>query len=1091
MMNKFILFLNVFAFLFTINKTSAQEKSNITGHDSIPASVVSGLSFRGIGPAMTSGRISDFAVNPQNHNEYYVAVGSGNIWKTSNAGTTYKPVFDNYGAYAIGCLAMDPKNPNVVWAGTGENNHQRALGYGDGVYKTVDGGKSWKNMGLKDSRHIGMIAIHPDSTDVVYIAAEGSAWGPGGQRGLYKTTNGGETWDLVLEISENTGINNVILDPRYPNIIYATSEQRRRHVHTKIGGGPESGIHKSTDGGQTWKELKSGLPQVDMGGIGIAVSPVNPDVIYAIIEAQVDESGKNQSGFFRSTDRGESWSRMSDHHSSGQYYNEIFCDPKDVDKVYSVETYTHVTEDGGKTFRRISLENRHVDDHALWIDPEDTRHFLIGGDGGIYETWDGGNTFHFKTNLPVTQFYRVAVDNDYPFYNVYGGTQDNNTLGGPSQTLSSDGITSEDWFATLGGDGFWPGIDPDNPNILYSEYQYGNIYRIDKVTGEQQYIKPMPAKGENTFRWNWNTPFILSPHNSKRLYIAANKVFRSDDRGDSWTRISDDLTAGIDRNTWPVMGRYWSTDAVVKDVSTSLYGTIVSIDESPLQENLLYIGTDDGVIQVTEDAATWRKIAKFPGVPEHTYVSDLRTSKHDAETIFAAFDNRKRDDFSPYLLKSTDKGKSWESIAGNLPENETVHSIQQDHVHPDLLFAGTEFGVYFTINGGKSWTKLGSGLPTISVRDIEIQERENDLVLATFGRGFYILDDYSALRNLTNEVLEKEAHIFPVEEAKMYMLRRGKYGQGTTFFKADNPQYGAVFTYYLKEVPKTQRQERWLSEEDLIEKNERIPQPTKEALRSEEFEEKPMLLFTVYDEEGNVIRRIKTPPRKGINRMNWDLRYSSFRPITKVENGSGNNRSGFMAMPGKYSVKLEIIHQRNIIPLVGPTEFEASVLKLNALQNENPAELVAFQKEIAKLGNTIYGTYEYVENLEKKLKLLEASALQVNAESNALVHAIYDLQKQINDIQLELYGTPARASAEEVSPEPVSIASRLSYLMRRQWSSTAPPTQTERDNFNILQDEFPPLLERIQSIAEEKIPEIEESLDGLHAPWTPGRKPAL
>ncbi len=557
----------IVGFLFSPIISNAKKKQVDKKKDSlINSQLLSGLKFRSIGPATTSGRISDFAVNPNNHSEYYVAISSGNIFKTTNNGTTWKPVFDKYGSYSIGVVTMDPNNTNVVWAGTGENNHQRALGYGDGVYKTMDGGKSWKNMGLKESRHIGGLVIDPRNSDIVFVAAEGSAWGPGGDRGLYKTTDGGKTWKKVLTISENTGVNNVLIDPVDPDIMYATSEQRRRHVYAKINGGPESAIYKSTDGGETWRKLKSGLPSVHKGGMGIAVSPVNHNYVYAIIEAAGDKSG-----FFRSTDRGESWSKMSSHVSSGQYYNEIYCDPIDVDKVYSVETRSHVTEDGGKTWTRLGLKNRHVDDHAIWIDPMDTKHFMIGGDGGIYETFDAGVNYIFKSNLSVTQFYRVQVDNALPFYNIYGGTQDNNTLGGPSRNISRKGVTNSDWDPILGGDGFWAQIDPTDPNIVYCEYQYGNSFRYDKKSGEKINIKPRERKGELTYKWNWNAPMILSSHKNTRLYVAANKVFKSDDRGNSWQVISEDLSSGKDRDSFKVMGKYWGSDAVKKHVSTSQY----------------------------------------------------------------------------------------------------------------------------------------------------------------------------------------------------------------------------------------------------------------------------------------------------------------------------------------------------------------------------------------------------------------------------------------------------------------------------------------------------------------------------------------
>ncbi|PJB02447.1 MAG: glycosyl hydrolase, partial [Ignavibacteria bacterium CG_4_9_14_3_um_filter_36_18] len=864
-----------------------------------------GLKFRGIGPAYSSGRIADFAVNPKNHSEYYVAVASGNLWKTTNSGTTWKPVADTVRSYSYGVVTIDPNNSNVVWAGTGENNHQRALGYGCGVIKSTDGGESWYNMGLRDSRQIGGIVVDPRNSNIVFVAAEGSVWGPGGDRGLFKTIDGGKTWKKVIEISENTGVNNVTIDLKNPDILYATSEQRRRHHYTKIGGGPESAVYRSLDNGETWEKIMNGLPSVDIGGMGIAVSSVNSDVVYLIVEA-----AENKGGFFRSTNRGSSWEKMSDHSSSGQYYNEIYCDPVDVDKVYSVETVSHYTEDGGKTWTRLSLSSRHVDDHALWIDPNDNKHFFIGGDGGIYESFDGGEAYLFKCNLPVTQFYRVNVDNDFPFYNVYGGTQDNNSMGGPSRTLSRDGIINDDWYVTNGGDGFWTAIDPTNPDIIYAEAQYGNMVRYDKKSGEALDIRPEPRKDEKSYKWNWNTPLILSPHSHMRLYCAANKVFRSDDRGDSWQVISEDLTAQIDRNTWSVMGKFWSVDAVAKDVSSSLFGTIVSLAESPVKEDLLFVGTDDGVIQISEDAKTWRKIDEFPGVPAHSYVSDLFPSRFDENVVYASFDNIKRDDFKPYILRSSNKGNTWESIANNLPENGTVHSIEQDFENPDLLFVGTEFGFYFSINGGEKWIQIKNGLPYVAVKDIALQKRESDIVIATFGRGFYILDDYSPLRSATEELLKKDAHIFPIKNALMYIENGGRYGQGHTYFKAPNPEFGAVITYYLKDVPKTLKQKRKGNEKDLFKEGKPIPQPSNDELRTEEKEISPFLIFTIKDELGIFVKKITSAAAKGINRIIWDLKYDFTNPIRLNKNKFdpvAKPSSGMLAMPGKYSVTMQMV----------------------------------------------------------------------------------------------------------------------------------------------------------------------------------------
>ncbi|MBN2175729.1 MAG: hypothetical protein JW731_16485 [Bacteroidales bacterium] len=1066
-----------------------KEKGKDQKSDTIKSSQVSGLKFRSIGPAFTSGRIADFAVNPDNPSEYYVAAASGHIWKTTNNGTTFNPIFDNYGAYSIGCLKMDPNNPNVIWAGTGENNHQRALGYGDGVYKSMDGGKSWKNMGLKESRQIGMIEIDPRNSNVIYIAAEGSVWGPGGDRGLYKSTDGGENWEKILEISENTGVNNVILHPANPDIIFATSEQRRRHVFTKIGGGPESALYKSTDAGKNFKKLESGIPGVDKGGMGIAISPVDPNIWYVIIEAAIDKGG-----FFRSDDMGESWNKMSDHTAQGQYYNEIYCDPVNVNKVYSMETVSKYTLDGGKTWQSMGNNDRHVDDHALWVDPGDTDHFMIGGDGGVYETFDGGGNYLHKTNLPVTQFYRVAVDNTEPFYWVYGGTQDNSSFGGPSRNLNSDGVSSCDWITTLGGDGFWQAIEPDNSDIVYSESQYGNIARYDKKSGEVIGIRPRERKGEETYKWNWNTPFIISPHSPTRLYMAANKVFRSDDRGQSWQVISDDITAQIDRNTWPVMDRFWGIDAVQKDVSTSLFGMAVSLEESKVKENLLYVGTDDGVIQVTGDAGeTWMKISSFPGVPEYTYVSDIMASRFDENVVFAAFDNHKRDDFKPYLLKSSDKGQSWISIANNLPENGTVHSIQQDFVNSDLLFAGTEFGVFFSNDGGQIWTQLKSGIPPIAVKDIAIQEREGDLVLATFGRGFYILDDYSPLRYFTREMMDSAANIFPIKDALMYMQkRRGGYGSGSNVYIAKNPEFGAIFTYYIKEAPKTLLEERRKKEKELAKEKKPIPIPNMDELRAEENEIKPHLIFTIKDEQGNIVRKLTEEISEGINRTTWDLKYTGSSPVD-IKDGKfdplDTKGGGWYVLPGKYTVTLDQYYRGEITKLFGPVEFVARPLENATLPAEDRAELVAFQQKLSDLYGSVRSAEKFAENLMKRVRLDKQATLNTPAASPDLMAQLEKVESRLEEILWKFNGQEPKASREENWPAVPSINERLNSIVWVHWRSTSGVTQSQRDIYEILKEEFPPVLTELITIHNTTLPEIEKQLDALRAPWTPGRIP--
>lgn len=1058
-----------------------QEKSKVE-------SAISSLKFRSIGPAWCSGRIADFAVNPNNSSEYYVGVASGNLWKTKNNGITWKPIFDNYGSYSIGVVELDPNNSNVIWVGTGENNHQRALGYGDGVYKSVDGGASFKNMGLKESRQIGGIVIDPRNSDVVLVACEGSAWGPGGDRGLYKTKDGGENWDKVLEISENTGVNNIVMDPSNPDIMYATTEQRRRHHFGKINGGPESSVYKSTDGGENWREIKKGLPSVHLGGMGIAVSSVDPNIVYLIIEAAEDKGG-----FYRSTNKGESWKRMSDHNSSGQYYNEIYCDPKNVDKVYSVETYSHYTEDGGRTWKRLGNNNKHVDDHALWIDPQNTEHLLVGCDGGIYETYDEGKHWDFKENLPVTQFYRLAVDNAEPFYNVYGGTQDNNSTGGPSQNTSSKGVTNDEWIVTLGGDGFWQAIDPKDPNIVYSEYQYGNMFRYDKVTGEKVNIKPQERKDEDSYKWNWNTPLFISPNDNKTLYAAANKVFKSTDRGNSWEVISDDLTAQKDRDELKIMDKYWSIDAVRKHVSTSLWGTIVALDESRVKKGLIYAGSDDGVISITEDdGENWRKTtAEDLGVPKYTYISDIQADKFDENVVYVTFDNRKMDDMKPYVFKSKDKGKTWTSISSTFPDNYTVHSIQQDHKDANLLFAGTELGVFTSLDGGKKWMQLKSGIPTIAVRDLVIQERENDLVLATFGRGFYILDDYTPLRALSESMLKKkEAHIFDVKDADMYVQTSSRGNQGSTYFVAKNPKYGAHIRYYLKDVPKSPKAERQEKEKELFKEGEFIPQPSWRDVELEALEEGVHLIFAIKDADGNAVRTLTKKASKGMGEIVWDLRYPSPRPIlTDKFNPAADSKPGWPVIPGKYSITMQMWHNDSLSELAGPVSFNVKKLFEDDITEEERKEIAEFDQKVSNMVRVSNAVSKSIKESNKKVASMLQTMYNMDEIPEVEVASARALLKELEELRFKMEGVKAKASWEEIPPSQMPISKRVSAVAYARYASTGKVTETEKVGYKTAKEEMQSVIDELSTIIENKIAAIEAQLESMGATWTPGRIP--
>ena len=1077
-MKRLMKFTVILAALFSIT-LHAQEKKE---KDPLSAGTVSKLKFRSIGPGFSSGRIADFAVNPRNHSEYYVGVAAGNVWKTTNRGTTWKPIFDKYGAWSIADVEIDPNNPYIVWVGTGEYNSQRAIGYGDGVYRSEDGGKSFKNMGLKESEHIGRIVIDPRNSHV-YAAAQGPLWGPGGDRGLYKSEDHGKSWNKILDIGEHTGVTDIVFDPTNPDRLYAASYQRRRHVYTLINGGPESAIYRSTDAGMTWTKCKGGLPSGDVGRIGLALSPADPDRVYAIIEA----SGSG-SGFYRSMNRGVTWQKMSSYISgSPQYYNRICADPKDPDKIYSMDVRSRVSLDGGKTWRALGNSNRHVDDHAIWIDPHDTNHFIIGGDGGIYETWDNTGSWHFKSNLPITQYYRVEVDNSEPFYWVYGGTQDNNSHGGPARTTSSMGIVNDDWIVTRGGDGFESQIDPENPDIIYAQSQYGGLVRYDKKSGESFNIKPQPPGGE-AYRWNWNAPLIISPHSATRLYFGANRLFRSDDRGSTWRVISPDLTRQIDRNKLPVMGKVWSVDAVSKNRSTSLFGNLTAISESPLVEDLIYVGTDDGLIQVSEDAGdSWRKIEKFPGIPEMTYVDYILASQHDDDAVYAAFDGRKQNDLAPHLMKSTDRGKSWKSIVSNLPDRGTVYCIAEDHVNPGLLFVGTEFALYFTIDGGQKWIQLKGGLPVTQFRDLAIQRRENDLVAATFGRGFYVLDDYTPLRHLTRELLDDDAHIFPIKQSLMFIRSSGKGSQGQSYFTAPNPPVGAVFTYYLKESIKTKQQLRREAEKNIEKKGEDIPYPSWDELRAEDDEEKPYLLFTVSDTEGNVIRRLKTSASAGINRLVWDFRYPDFSPVRSASDGFNNNDGGILALPGDYTVTMGKVTNGRYTVLVGPQPFKAVVLDNTTLPADDRESLVAFHKKVAELSRAVQGAGRLANDLDARIDLIRQALHKTPDASETLVSKAKAMKDDITEIRRALSGD--WTVSRRYGNQPPSISSRVRTIVSSQWRSTSAPSQTMKDQYRIAGEAFEPLLSGLKRLVEFELKNLESAMDSIGAPWTPWRIP--
>ncbi len=1030
---------------------------------------LSNLRFRSVGPASYSGRIADFAVNPENPSEYYVGTASGGLWKTENKGTTFKPIFDNKPVFSIGALAIDPNNPFVLWVGTGENNSQRNLAYGDGVYKTTDGGKSFTNMGLKKSEHIGKIMIDPRNSNTVYVAAQGPVWGPGGDRGLYKTTDGGKNWELILKSGPYTGVSDMEIDPRNPDIIYATTHQRERRVYSKIDGGPESAIYKSEDAGLTWKKLTNGLPSGDVGRIGLGLAPSDPDIIYAIVELP-----GNKGGFYRSVDLGESWTRMSDMiPGSPQYYNEIYVDPADKNRVISMDVRNMVTNDGGKTWEAVGEKNKHVDNHALWVDPNNTDYYLAGCDGGIYESWDRGENWIFKSNFPITQYYHVRVDNDLPFYNIYGGAQDNGSWYGPSRTLRRD-IVNSDWIYTIGGDGYLSTPIPGNPDIHYASSQYCGLRRYDERTGNTVSIKPQPREDE-TYRFNWNTPYFISPFNPSTIYVASNKVHKSTDMGDSWIEISPDLTRQIGMDELPMMGKIWPPEAVAKNMSTSPFGNIFALAESPMQKGMIYAGTDDGLIWITEDdGGNWKKYSSFTGVPDMTFVNYVLPSQHNVNTVYACFDGRKNSsDFTPYIIKSTDKGNTWTSIAGNLPSG-TIYVIQEDHLDPNILFIGTEWGVWLTLDGGKQWNQIKNGIPTIQVKDLDIQERENDLVVATFGRGFYVLEDYSYIRKLQSDVMNKDAHIFDIKDGLLYYPASNTNYQGEVHFSVPNPNPAVTIRYNLKEGYETLKQKRIKSQKAAEKAGREIDFPTKEELQAENDEKPPVLLFTISDEDGNIIRKIERPVKKGVSSFTWDMRYLQQR--------------GPAVPPGNYTIKMEKVFNGNYTTLIESKSFKVNTLNNNALGTPDYKAKFEFLKKAADLNVTISATSNYAGEMANNLGNLKRTLMSTPANTNALMEKASDLEKRITDIVMVIGGGRGFARSDSDTP---TISGRARFAISANSSAEHGIMGSQVEQYDLAKEKFETEYARLKEIIETEIPAFKKELESAGIKWLMGDFPRL
>ena len=1057
------------------------------------AKVVSSLGLRTLGPGLMSGRIADIEVHPTDRSTWYVAAGSGGVWKTGNAGVTWKPLFDEQPSYSIGEITLDPTNPEVVWVGTGENVSGRHVGWGDGVYRSRDAGTTWQRMGLAGSQHIGRILVHPRDGNVVLVAAEGPLWSAGGERGVYRSEDGGLTWKPVLQIDENTGVTDLEFDPSNPDVVYAAAYQRRRHVAGFLSGGPKSGLWKSSDNGKTWRQVTTGLPKGDMGKIGLAVTPADPSLVYATIEANNDEKG-----FYRSRDRGESWEKRNGYISGGtgpHYYQEIEVSPTNPELVYQMDVFIQVTRNGGATFETLETGNdKHSDNHALVIDPANGRHLIVGTDSGVYESFDEGKTFRHFPNLPVSQFYKVALNNRAPFYDILGGAQDLGTMHGPSRTLNRDGIRNQDWYVPLGADGYGVAFDPRDPDILYMMWQEGNLIRKDRRSDEGLGIRPQPAPGDPAERWNWDSPLLVSPHNPDRIYYGSQRIWRSDDRGSAWTPISGDLTLGRNRYEQKFVGRTWSVDSLFDHGAMSKYATTTAISESPLKAGVLVVGTDDGLVQVSENGGqSWNRASALPGLPATSFINDVEASLHDARTIYVAADNHKNGDFAPYVYESADLGRTWRSISGDLPKGTIVWAFQQDHVRPDLLFLGTEFGIYTSLNRGVNWIKLSAGVPTISFRDIKIHRRDNDLVGASFGRGFYVLDDYSPLREIGAGPLAAEGALFPVRDAWWFVPYQpgqaaGRPEKGSDDFTALNPPMGALLTYYLKEAPTTAKEARQAAEKTLRDKGADTPFPGFDRLREEALEGKPKVLLVISDASGRPVRWIDGPAKAGLHRVNWDLRAPSPDPVDLRPPGFRAPwdvpPTGPLTAPGRYSAQLMVVSQSGVRRLGASQSFEVKPVP-SAPAGTDFAAVAAFQQQTAELRLKVAAAEAKVRDAREQLRHMRAALLQSPRANTDLFARMDSVTKGLAGLSMRLSGDTAREALNE-SDAP-SISGRVGEVMGGHWETRQMPTATQRRDVEIAAAGLETLTRDLKALIEGDLARLKADFETSGAPWTPGR----
>jgi photosystem II stability/assembly factor-like uncharacterized protein len=1071
------------------------------------------LEFREIGPAVMGGRIDDFGVVESNPNIVYVGTASGGVWKTTNNGTTWEPVFDKESVSTIGDIAIAPSDPAVVWVGTGEPNNRQSSSWGDGIYKSLDAGKTWQKMGLTATHHIGRIVIHPRNPEVVYAAALGHLWGPNPERGVYKTTDGGKTWNQVLKINDDTGVSDIAMDPESPDTLYAAAYERRRTPFGFNGGGPDSAIYKTVDGGATWKKLVKGLPYEnggDTGRIGLDIYRKDPNIVYAIVQHE-------KGGTYRSEDKGETWKKMGDTNPRPSYYSQIRIDPNNDLRIWELGAQMFYSEDGGKTFSTQRVKGIHGDFHAMWIDPADSNHVITGSDGGIHWSYDNGRTWDFINTIAIGQFYEVGLDNERP-YKICGGLQDNGSWCGPSMSLTRDGIINSDWTLMPGGDGFYARIDYAEPWIVYTESQDGHLSRRDEHTSQQREIMPEAKAGEPHYRFQWNSPVEVSAHDHKTIYYGGNYLFKSTDRGDSWTRLGGDLTTGVDRNKLQIFGKTPDKSTLSRHDGVEEYPTITTLSESPLTPNVLWVGTDDGNVQVSRDGGkTWKNVAlRVPGVPKGTYVTRVVASKYAEGAAFVTFDGHRTDDYNVYLFQTSDYGETWKSIRNGIPDSAgSVHVVREHPRSANLLFAGTEFGLWVSWDHGANWTALKNNFPTVPVDDIEIQAQQNDLVLATHGRSIWIFDDMTPIEKFDAGVANSDLTFFAPRTATVWDLRERRWSAGQKMFTGKNPPYGAILNYYLKEAlppepPKTAKDDKE-KDKDAEKQKEADASKQKEQEKKETAttDQKPKAAtaadkegktkISVYDKDGKLVRELDGPGKAGVNRTNWDLRWNS--PAVPTPEQLEAAAAGFdfgprgpLVEPGKYTIKIKAGSKEGTQEVVVEDDPRMQMSPADrAARSEAIQQLYVMAKTADKDRKTIEGIKEGLKTAREQWKkdADKPDAPKIPAE---IQKAAEELQKNVDAVAekyvREQQGLGNAGPPFEWKPQPLPL--QVQSLLRELDGFWEAPGGQQKEKLAELTPLVSEASAKVKKIAEEDLPALNKKMNDAGIPHivpTPPQRP--